>query len=59
MALGGSPDRPTAAPAYPERSERWLAATPLVAGLGLLLLLGVWIPGGLNQLIMNSIRAIS
>jgi hypothetical protein len=59
MALGGSPDRPTSAPAYPERSERLLAATPLVAGLGLLLVLSVWIPGGLDRLIMQSIHAIS
>jgi len=33
MALGGSPERPTAGPAYAERSGRLLAATPLVAGL--------------------------
>ena len=59
MALGGAPDRPTSGPAYTERSGRLLAATPLVAGLALLLLLGVWIPGGLNQLIMQSIHAIS
>ncbi|HTX12621.1 MAG TPA: proton-conducting transporter membrane subunit [Solirubrobacteraceae bacterium] len=59
MALGPSPDRPTGQPAYPERSTRVLAGTPLVAGLALLLLLGVWIPGGLDQLIMHSIRAIS
>ncbi|MGI8507449.1 MAG: proton-conducting transporter membrane subunit [Solirubrobacteraceae bacterium] len=59
MALGGSPERPTSGPAYSERSGRLLAATPLVAGLTLLLLLGVWIPAGLNQLIMNSIHAIS
>jgi hydrogenase-4 component F len=59
MALGGAPDRPTSGPAYTERSGRLLAATPLVAGLTLLLLLGVWVPGGLNQLIMQSIHAIS
>jgi hydrogenase-4 component F len=59
MALGGAPARPTSGPAYTERSGRLLAATPLVTGLTLLLLLGVWIPGGLNQLIMQSIHAIS
>ena len=59
MALGDSPDRPTSGPAYTERSGRVLAATPLVVGLALLLLLGVWIPGGLNRLIMHSIHAIS
>jgi hydrogenase-4 component F len=59
MGVGGSPERPTAGPAYAERSGRLLAATPLVAGLALLLVLGVWIPGGLNQLIMHSIGAVS
>jgi hydrogenase-4 component F len=59
MALGGSPDRPTFGPAYGDRSGRLLAATPLVAGLTVLLLLGVWIPSGLDRLIMHSIHAIS
>jgi hydrogenase-4 component F len=59
MALGGAPDRPTAGPAYTERSDRVLAATPLVVGLGALLVLGVWIPGRLDALIMHSIHAIS
>jgi hydrogenase-4 component F len=59
MALGGAPDRPTAGPAYLERSSRVLAATPLVVGLAALTLLGVWIPGRLDTLIMHSIRAIS
>lgn len=59
MALGGSPARPTASPAYAERSGRLLAATPLLAGLALLLVLGVWIPGGLDRLIMHSISAVS
>jgi len=59
MTLGGSPERPTEGPAYTERSGRVLAATPVLAGLAALLVLGVWIPGGLNQLIMHSIHAIS
>ena len=59
MALGGSPDRPTSGPAYSERSSRVLAAAPLVVGLALLLVLGLWIPTGLDRLIMHSIRAIS
>jgi hydrogenase-4 component F len=59
MALGAAPDRPTAGPAHRDRSGRLLAAAPLVGGLALLLVLGVWIPGGLDQLIMHSIRAIS
>ena len=59
MALGHSPDRPTAGPAYTERSSRIMAATPLLAGLAVLLVLGLWIPDGLNTLIMHSIHAIS
>ncbi|MGH2891787.1 MAG: proton-conducting transporter membrane subunit [Solirubrobacteraceae bacterium] len=59
MALGGAPDRPTYGPAYAERSGRVLAATPLIAGMLMLLVLGLWIPGGLDRLIMNSIHAIS
>jgi hydrogenase-4 component F len=59
MALGPPPDRPTYGPAYLERSGRTLAALPLVAGLAALLVLGVWIPGGLDQLIRASINAIS
>ena len=35
-----------------------LAAVPLIAGMAALLLLGLWIPGGLNDLIMHSIGAI-
>ena len=34
------------------------SAIPLVAGIAALLLLGLWIPGGLNDLIMRSIGAI-
>ncbi len=59
MTLGGSPARPTAGPAYTERSSRVLAAVPLLGGLAVLLLLGLWIPDGLNTLIMHSINAIS
>jgi len=59
MALGGSPERPTDGPVYAERSGRLLAAAPLVVGLALLLVLGVWIPGGLNHLIMHSILTVS
>jgi hydrogenase-4 component F len=38
---------------------RVTSALPLLAGLAALLVLGVWIPGGLNQLIMHSIGAIT
>jgi hydrogenase-4 component F len=59
MALGSSPDRPTAGPAYAERSSQVLAGAPLVVGLAALAVLGVWIPGRLDSLIMHSIHAIS
>jgi hypothetical protein len=39
-------------------SSQRVGAVPLVAGLGLLLLLGIWIPGGLNELILHSMRTI-
>lgn len=45
--------------AYRQRSEQVLAALPLLAGLTALLALGVWIPGGLNQILLHAIRAIS
>ncbi|HTZ63330.1 MAG TPA: proton-conducting transporter membrane subunit [Solirubrobacteraceae bacterium] len=44
---------------YRERSSRLLAAAPLILGLGALLLLGLWIPAGLNTLITHSIGVIS
>ena len=52
----GTPPRGTASLAA---SSRWVGAAPLVAGLGLLLLLGLWIPGGLNELIMHAMRAMA
>jgi hydrogenase-4 component F len=68
MALGAPPDAGgagdaahggAASVAYPERSGRLLAGAPLVLGLGALLLLGVWIPGGLDTLIRHSVGVIS
>ncbi|MGC2169405.1 MAG: proton-conducting transporter membrane subunit [Acidimicrobiales bacterium] len=57
MATGNAPD--LAVNPYPRRSGRVLAAAPLVGGLIALLLLGVWIPGGLNGLITHAVKAIS
>ncbi len=45
--------------AYPLRSSRVLAGAPLVAGLAALGILGLWIPAGLNTVIMHSIRAMA
>jgi hypothetical protein len=59
MVLGGSPARPTYMIAYAERSGRFLAGAPLVAGLAALITLGVWIPGGLDRLITDSIAVIT
>jgi hydrogenase-4 component F len=52
----GEPPADDPAPAAPGSR---IGAVPLVAGMLALLLLGVWIPGGLNDLIMHSIGAIA
>jgi hydrogenase-4 component F len=54
MATG----EPGAAAVDAARPQSIVAAVPLVAGMAALLLLGLWIPGGLNNLIMHSIGAI-
>lgn len=58
MTFGEGPGRVRGSP-YAERGARLYAATPLVAGLGALLVLGVWVPAGLDRLIINAIGAIS
>ena len=58
MVSGERPDAEVLAP-YQGRSERVLAALPLVGGIGALGLLGMWIPGGLNELLMHSLRAVT
>jgi hydrogenase-4 component F len=50
--------RPAAEPTVQLAATSRVSAAPLLAGLGLLLVFGVWIPGGLNDLIMHSIRLI-
>jgi hydrogenase-4 component F len=59
----GSGDPRRALPALPAlpapgRAIRATAAVPLVAGLVVLLVLGLWIPGGLNTVILRSIAVI-
>ncbi|WP_300612650.1 proton-conducting transporter membrane subunit [Trebonia sp.] len=56
MVFGRPPGDGVAAPGM---TSRVIGTSPLVPGLGLLLLLGVWIPGGLNELILQSIKAIT
>jgi len=53
-------DMATGEPAEGVAQERQsiVTALPLLAGMAALLLLGLWIPGGLNSLIMRSIGAI-
>jgi hydrogenase-4 component F len=55
MATGDTPAPP---PVYQGRAARWSAAAPLVAGLVILLVLGLWIPAGLNTAIMHSLAMI-
>jgi hydrogenase-4 component F len=45
--------------AYAGRLDRAVAALPLVAGLTGLLVLGVWVPGGLHHAIMTSIAELT
>lgn len=58
MASGDDLTRRVRLP-YPTRGGQVMAAAPLVAGLGALLVLGVWIPGGLNHLLLHSVRLMS
>ncbi|MHB2023202.1 MAG: proton-conducting transporter transmembrane domain-containing protein [Mycobacteriales bacterium] len=44
---------------YPTRPIRMIAAIPLLVGLGLLLVLGLWIPTGLDSVIMHAIQAVT
>ena len=56
MTTGEGPPVPIV---YSKRSERVLSRLPLVGGLLLLGILGLWIPSGLNQLILHAVRAIT
>jgi hydrogenase-4 component F len=56
IALGEPSDIVAAAPVG---GGTLVASAPLVVGLAALLLLGLWIPGALNHLIMHSIGAIT
>jgi hypothetical protein len=44
---------------YPSRVAALTAAVPLVAGLAVVLVLGLWIPGGLDTVIRHAIAVIS
>ncbi|MHB1525516.1 MAG: proton-conducting transporter transmembrane domain-containing protein [Candidatus Dormibacteria bacterium] len=53
----GQPQAAVVSP-YQGRAERWSAAAPLLLGLCGLLLLGLWIPGWLNTLLLHSVALI-
>jgi hydrogenase-4 component F len=55
-AVPGSPDAPV--DPYRGRGVRWAGAVPLAAGLVALLVLGLWIPAGLNTAILHSMAVI-
>ena len=56
MMLG---ERPAGRPPPVRAAVAACARAPLVVGLAALLVLGLWIPGGLDTLIMHSIGAIA
>ncbi|MGH3319827.1 MAG: proton-conducting transporter membrane subunit [Streptosporangiaceae bacterium] len=56
MSLGESAGR---VQPYPAGEQRVLAGLPLILGVLALLLLGLWIPGGLNAAILHSIGAVT
>jgi hydrogenase-4 component F len=51
-------DGPGPLVAYPRRSERLLAGIPLVVGLAVLIVLGLWIPSGFNHLLVHAIGSM-
>jgi hydrogenase-4 component F len=55
MAAG---EAPGSLVAYPRRSGRLLAGAPLVAGLGVLVVLGLWVPAGLDHLLMHAVGSV-
>jgi hydrogenase-4 component F len=57
MTIGESPRAPSVP--YPHASGRVLAAIPLIGGLGFLLVLGVFVPSGLSELLLHAVRAVS
>jgi hydrogenase-4 component F len=57
MVSGEGPEKGSVVP-YPGRVWPMVAAVPLVGGLAVLLLLGLWVPGGLNDLILHAAMAV-
>jgi hydrogenase-4 component F len=57
MVSGEGPQKGSLVP-YPGRAWPVVAAAPLVGGLALLALLGLWVPGGLNDLVLHAARTV-
>ncbi len=55
MAAGEGPGPVVA---YPRRSGRVLAGVPLLVGLVVLVVLGLWVPVGLDHLLMHAVGAL-
>jgi hydrogenase-4 component F len=55
MVFGVGPVRESP---HSDRTSNMLAHLPLIAGLGVLLVLGLWIPGPLNSLLMASVKVM-
>ncbi len=58
MVSGERPSSEVLVP-YAGRTQRLAASLPLVGGLGLLATLGLWIPGGLSDLLVHSIHTMA
>jgi hypothetical protein len=54
----GDPPRPLPASPYPKPGAVAVTAAPLVLGLAVLLVLGLWIPAGLDTVIRHSAAVI-
>ncbi|MBO0771058.1 MAG: hydrogenase 4 subunit F, partial [Actinobacteria bacterium] len=59
MVTGEPGNRPVPTSPYRGRAPRWAAVAPLAAGMAALLVLGLWVPDGLNNVIMHSIGALT
>jgi hydrogenase-4 component F len=57
MVSGEGPQKGSLVP-YPGRAWPVVAAAPLVGGLAILALLGLWVPGGLNDLVLHAARTV-
>ena len=60
MATGTAPSAlPAPSEPYPSRTGRLLAGVPIVGGLGLLVVLGLFVPSGLGELLMHAAKVVA